>query len=74
MTKLNYDEMTEAELRAYVISHQDDQEAFYAFVDRLQAKPGRVVYPASMTPEEIQKVILERIQQKQKLSDSETPA
>jgi hypothetical protein len=74
MTKLNFDAMTEAELRAYVYEHREDQEAFYAFVDRLQAKPGRVVYPASMTPEEIQQVILERIQQKQKLSDSETTA
>jgi hypothetical protein len=66
--------MTKSELRAYVIAHQEDQEAFYAFADRLQAQPNRVVYPASMTPEEIKKVILERIQQKQKLQDSEATA
>ncbi len=51
--KLNFDTMSKAELRAYVIEHQDDREAFYAFVDRLTAKPSSVVYPASMTPEEI---------------------
>ena len=70
MTKPNFNAMTEAELRAYVYEHRDNQEAFYAFVDRLKAKP-RVVYPASMTLEETQKVILERIKQKARLrSDS----
>ncbi len=58
--------MSEAELRAYVYEHKDDKEAFYAFVDRLKAKPRSVAYPASMTPEEIDKVIFERVAQKQK--------
>jgi hypothetical protein len=71
MTKPNFDAMSKAELRAYVIAHQEDQEAFYAFADRLQAQPNRVVYPASMTPEEIQQVILERVQQLQNSPDAE---
>lgn len=74
MTKPNFDTMTEAELRSYVYEHRDDQEAFYAFVDRLQAKPRGVVYPASMTPEEIHQVILERVQRVQNLPDTETTA
>lgn len=69
MTKQNFDAMSRAELRAYVIEHQDDREAFYAFVDRLTAKPSSVVYPASMTPEEIHQAVLEHIQQKQKSED-----
>lgn len=70
MTKPNFEAMSEAELRAYVYEHRDDQEAFYAFVDRLTAKPSSVTYPASMTPEEIYKVVLDHIQQKQKPTDS----
>lgn len=69
MTKPNFDAMSRAELRADVIEHQDDREAFYAFVDRLTAKPSSVVYPASMTPEQIHQAILDHIQQKQKSED-----
>lgn len=64
MSKPNFDAMSKAELRAYVIAHQDDQEAFHALVDRLTAKPPTATYPASMTPEEIQKAILDIVEQK----------
>jgi hypothetical protein len=74
MNKPNFDAMSKAELRAYVIAHQDDQEAFYALADRLTAKPPIATYPASMTPDEIQKAILDIIEQKQKSQDSETTA
>ena len=70
MSKPNFDAMSKAELRDYVIKHQEDNEAFYAFVDRLTAKPSSVIYPASMTPEEIHKAVLDYIQQKQKPTDS----
>ncbi|MEH2163226.1 MAG: hypothetical protein V7K38_19900 [Nostoc sp.] len=55
MSKPNFHSISKAELRAYVIAHQDDQEAFYALADRLTAKPPSATYPASMTPEEIHK-------------------
>ncbi|MBG1266427.1 DUF6887 family protein [Nostoc sp. WHI] len=75
MSKPNFDDMSKAELRAYVIAHQDDQEAFYAFADRLTAKPPSKIYPASMTPEEMHQAILDIIQQKQQRSpDSEKTA
>lgn len=70
MSKPNFDAMSKAELRDYVIKHQEDNEAFYALVDRLTAKPSSVIYPASMTPEEIHKAVLDHIQQKQKPTDS----
>ena len=69
MSKPNFDAMNKAELRAYVIEHQDDQEAFYAFVDRLTAKPSSVVYPASMTPEEIHQAVLEHIEKKRESTE-----
>ena len=70
MTKPNFDAMSKAELRAYVIAHQDDQEAFYAFVDLITANPSSVKYPASMTPEEIHEAVLEHIQEKRKTAQS----
>lgn len=66
MTKPNFDTMSKAELRAYVINHQDDREAFYALVDRLTAQSNSVVYPASMTPEEIHQSVLEHIEKQRK--------
>jgi hypothetical protein len=69
MTKPNFDAMSKAELRAYVIEHQDDREAFYALVDRLTAQPSSVIYPASMTAEEIHKAVLDHIQQKRKSAE-----
>ena len=70
MSKPNFDAMSKAELRAYVIAHQDDQEAFYTFVDRLTANPSSVKYPASMTPDEIHKAVLDHIENKQKSAQS----
>ncbi|MDJ0516499.1 MAG: hypothetical protein QNJ74_09680 [Trichodesmium sp. MO_231.B1] len=37
----NFQTMNESELRAYVLAHRDDTEAFYALADRLKSKPGR---------------------------------
>ena len=41
MSKPNFQTMNQAELRAYVLSHRDDSEAFYALCDRLKSQPGR---------------------------------
>lgn len=40
MTKANFQGMTKQELRAYVLKHRDDQEAFYALTDKLREEPG----------------------------------
>ncbi len=70
MMKPNFETMSKAELRAYVIAHQDDREAFYALADRISANSSNVKYPASMTPEEIHQAVLERIQRASKDSQS----
>jgi hypothetical protein len=71
MNKPNFDAMTKAELRAYVISNQNDQEAFYALVDRLTAnRSSSRSYPASMTPEEIHQAVLEILESKRKAAES----
>ena len=35
MNRHNFQTMSRKELRAYVLAHREDQQAFYAFVDRL---------------------------------------
>ncbi|MFM6202728.1 MAG: DUF6887 family protein, partial [Dolichospermum sp.] len=35
MSRPNFQDMSTKELRAYVLSHRDDQEAFYIYVDKL---------------------------------------
>jgi len=49
----NFAEMDFKSLRTYVIEHQDNDEAFYTFVDRLQANSSSPVYPPPNTPENI---------------------
>ncbi|MDZ8184341.1 MAG: hypothetical protein RMX96_05680 [Nostoc sp. ChiSLP02] len=40
MTKANFQAMTKQELRAYLLKHQDDIEAFHALTDKLREEPG----------------------------------
>lgn len=35
--KPDFDKMSKADLRAYVVAHTNDQEAFYKLVDRFKA-------------------------------------
>ena len=37
MNRPNFQTMSKQELRAYVLAHREDNDAFYAFADRLQA-------------------------------------
>lgn len=58
--KPNFQEMSLKELRAYVLEHREDDEAFYAMVDRYDAEyPNRVSYPMPKTPEDFE--AMERI-------------
>lgn len=55
--KPDFDRMSKAELRAYIVAHTDDQEAFYKFVDRFAADTeSRVWQPFSNTPQEVAKM------------------
>jgi hypothetical protein len=56
MTKPDFSQMTKQELRAYVLAHRDDLEAFYAYVDRMKQQPGVIV--TSM--EQLEQLIRER--------------
>ena len=42
MTSINYDDLNLDELRRYVLTHREDINAFYAYVDRSKAD-GRMI-------------------------------
>jgi len=52
--KPDFDTMSIAELRAYFLSHRDDNEAFYKLADRLESNSEKTeLYPCPDTPENI---------------------
>ncbi|MCL1473187.1 DUF6887 family protein [Argonema antarcticum] len=52
--KPDFDTMSIAELRAYFLSHRDDNEAFYKLADRLESRAEDTeLYPCPDTPENI---------------------
>jgi hypothetical protein len=52
--KPDFDMMTIPELRAYLLSHRSDDEAFYKLADRLEmADDASDLYPLPDTPENI---------------------
>lgn len=53
--KPNFKAMTSQELKSYVLSHRDDDEAFYAYVDRVHEREDRVVYPPLNSLEDLEK-------------------
>ncbi len=68
MTKPNFNEMPRAELKAYVLAHRDDDEAWGIYLDRLPR--GGKQYPAPLDDEGIR--IMEEAF-REKLGLSETP-
>jgi hypothetical protein len=51
--KPDFNVMTKAELRSYVLTHRDDPEAFKALADRIYANPS----PQWYQPEETEKIV-----------------
>lgn len=65
MIQGNFKKMTKSELRAYVIAHPNDQNAFHAFVDYFTADASSETFglPQSQSDvHEIEKLIQERVQ------------
>lgn len=64
--KPDFSSMTKPELRAYVIAHPKDQEAFYAFVDRFTANASSELYSIPETEndlEELDKLIQQKAEE-----------
>jgi hypothetical protein len=42
MKKIDYTTMSDQELKQYLIAHKDDQDAFYAYMDRRHSRTNKV--------------------------------
>jgi hypothetical protein len=45
MSQSDFQAMSMGDLRAYVLSHREDNEAFYVYVDRKQAQGTKIKHP-----------------------------
>jgi hypothetical protein len=52
MTKPNFAAMSKSELKAYLLQHRNDTEAFYALMDKITSEPNQTFY----TVEEVGKL------------------
>lgn len=68
--KPDFDAMSKAELRDYVLSHRNDNEAFYKLVDRYETdSKDQIWHPYPQTPEDwtkVPKLIQEQIKKLEK--------
>ena len=72
MTKPNFDKMIRAELKAYVLAHRDDDEAFHAFLSKPVIRSGP--YPAPLDEEGV-KIMEEAFRKKiQEIENSQPPS
>lgn len=68
MSKINFDEMSLDEAKSYFLEHRDDQEAFYAYMDKLRAS-GRAIVIDPADPESNAKAIAQAQQRLRKTND-----
>jgi len=54
MSKPNFQTMSQKDLHAYVLAHRDEQEAFYAYVDKLHAEANWVEMPPLQSLEDLE--------------------
>jgi hypothetical protein len=45
MTQVNYAQMSDQELKRYILTHRDDLAAFYVYMDRRHSRPHNVIIP-----------------------------
>jgi hypothetical protein len=53
MSQPDFRSMNQKELQHYVLSHREDQEAFYAYVDKLNAEANWIEMPPLKSIEDI---------------------
>lgn len=73
----DFQSMSMKELRTYVLEHREDDEAFYALVDRRKAaNPNPVLYSLPETPEEreaMRQVIWQKLTELGEVNESDNP-
>lgn len=63
MSKFELANLSITELRQYVLEHNNDKEAFYSLVDRLQEQESNQSFPCPNNPENI-KIMKQAIKEK----------
>ncbi|XGV95724.1 MAG: hypothetical protein ACAF41_23650 [Leptolyngbya sp. BL-A-14] len=53
MMKPDFSAMTRKELRAYLLTHRDDRDAFYAYVDRSEVEANWIELPPVQSMDEL---------------------
>jgi hypothetical protein len=43
MSQVNYDLMSDSELKQYFLKHRGDRSAFQAYLDRINQRPRRII-------------------------------
>jgi hypothetical protein len=71
VSKIDFAKMQQKELHAYVLAHRDDQEAFYAYVDKLHAEATWVEMSPSQSVDDLKNYpeFLERLRKSAELRD-----
>jgi hypothetical protein len=71
MNKPDFKSMNQKDLHSYVLAHREDQEAFYAYVDKLHAEATWIDMPPIQSAEELDNYpdFLEHLRQKSESSD-----
>jgi len=54
MSRPNFKAMSQKDLPAYVLAHRDDQEAFYAYVDKLHTEATWIEMPPLESAEDLE--------------------
>lgn len=54
MRKPDFKTMSRKDLHTYVLAHRDDQKAFYAYVDKLNAKATWIEMPPLQSVEDLE--------------------
>lgn len=62
MSQVNYNVMSDAELKQYFLKHRGDQAAFQAYLDRINQRPLRII--ASPSDPDFDKKVQTAIRQK----------
>jgi SOS response regulatory protein OraA/RecX len=73
MTQPNFEQMSRKELRAYMLEHRDDEQAFHAYMDRLANEPvlARGTIEDLQDPSRFAEILerVEKIKQERRASD-----
>lgn len=68
MSQVNYDLMSDAELKQYFLKHRGDRSAFQAYLDRINQRPRRSI--ASPEDSDFDEKVRSAIRQKLQASEN----